>query len=146
MKTDIKNSRIISMLISVVGFCNRFVVNLPIFGKGIVGLSNKSLGKLLPSLTFLGFRKNATYENAIWNWEIFLNLIGAEYELEETISDSKCYIIKRCPAGYCHLEHLNACEATMELDHSLVESSGARLIVEKRLPIDGICIERIVPK
>jgi hypothetical protein len=31
----------------------------------------------------------------------------------------------------------------MELDHRLVESSGGKLIVEKRFPLDGICIEKV---
>jgi hypothetical protein len=34
----------------------------------------------------------------------------------------------------------------MKLDNSLVENSGARLVVDKRFPIDGVCVERIVPK
>jgi hypothetical protein len=34
----------------------------------------------------------------------------------------------------------------MELDNSLIESSGAKLIVDKRFPIDGICVERVVKK
>jgi hypothetical protein len=111
-----------------------------------VGLTNKALGRLLPKLSFLGFRKEASYENAVWNWEIFLKLIGAEYDVEVKSPQSRIYNIKKCPAGHCRLEHLDACNATMELDNSLVENSGEKLIVDKRFPIDGICVERVVKK
>ncbi|MDM8516813.1 hypothetical protein QUF76_11485 [Desulfobacterales bacterium HSG16] len=134
----------ISFVTPVVGLLNRSVLRFPVLGKNFLALSNKMIGKLLPNLAFLGFRKEANYENAIWNWEIFLNLIGAEYKVEEISEDSKIYTFKKCPAGYCRSEHLNVCKATMELDHSLVESSGAKLIVEKRFPIDGICVEKII--
>jgi len=123
----------------------RSVIRIPILGKTL-GLTSKALGRLLPHLAFFGFRKGKSYENAIWNWEIFLKLIGAQYNVEEISSQSRLYTIEKCPAGHCRLEHLEACKATMELDNSLVESSGARLIVDKRFPIDGICIERVVLK
>ncbi len=144
MTSNIKYSWNIGVIVSVVGWYSRIVVKLPILGKSILGLSNRALGRLLPNLTFFGFRKEATYENAIWNWEFFLNIIGAEYKVDKTVSNSRTYTINRCPAGYCSLGHLNACKATMELDHSLVERSGGKLIVEKRIPIDGICIEKVV--
>jgi hypothetical protein len=145
MKSDIKASRIISSIIPAVGLFNRFFVKLPL-GKRILAHSNRLLGRLLPSLSFLGYIKGATFENAIHNWENFLNLIGADYEVEQILPEERLYTIKRCPAGYCRLEHLDACTATMELDNSLVQRSGARLIVDKRAPLDGICIERVVPK
>jgi hypothetical protein len=144
MKTDDKTSWDISFMIPSVGLFNRIIIKLPILGKSILSLSNKMIGKMIPNLTFLGFRKEATYENAIWNWENFLSLIGADYTVENDSPDSRIYTIYKCPAGYCHLGHLNACQATMKLDHSLVESSGAKLIVEKRFPIDGVCIEKII--
>jgi hypothetical protein len=145
--TEISNAKAswdMSFVIPVIGFINRMIIKIPILGKRLLPFSNKMIGILLPNLTFLGFRKGATYENAIWNWEIFLSLIGAQYSAEEISQDSKVYTILKCPAGYCRIEHLKACEATMELDHSLVKKSGAKLIVEKRFPIDGICIEKII--
>jgi hypothetical protein len=145
MKTEIKFSGIISKTIPFWGSYFRMMIRIPLLGK-TVGLTNKILGRLLPKLSFLGFRKEMSYENAVWNWEIFLKLIGAEYDVEATSQQSRIYNIKKCPAGHCLLEHLEACKATMELDNSLVESSGARLIVDKRFPLDGICVERIVAK
>jgi hypothetical protein len=145
MKTEVKPSGIISKTIPFFGSYFRGLIRIPLLGR-TVGLTNKALGRLLPNLSFLGFRKEASYENAVWNWEIFLKLIGAQYDVEETSPQSRLYTIKKCPAGHCRLEHLDACKATMELDNSLVESSGASLIVDKRFPIDGICVERIVPK
>jgi hypothetical protein len=145
MKTEVKHSGIISKTIPFIGLYIRGVVRIPLLGR-MLGSTHKALGRLLPNLSFLGFRKEASYENAIWNWEIFLNLIGAQYDVEETSPESRIYTIKECPAGHCRLEHLDACKVTMELDNSLIERSGARLIVDKRLPIDGICLERIVPK
>ena len=121
----------------------RLAVKIPLVGK-ITALTNKLLGRLLPKLSFLGFRKDASYENAIWNWEIFLKLIGAEYDAEVTSPQSKIYYIKKCPAGHCRLEHLDACKVTMELDNSLVKNSGAKLVVDRRFPLDGICVEQIV--
>lgn len=144
MKTNDKTSLNVSFMIPAVGLFNRIVIKLPILGKNILNLSNKMIGKLLPNLTFLGFRKETTYENAIWNWENFLSLIGADYTVENDSSSSRIYTIYKCPAGYCRLKHLGACQCTMELDHSLVESSGAKLVVEKRFPIDGVCIEKII--
>ena len=141
---NVKAAQFISFIVPVIGFWNRIIVRFPILGKGIIVLSNKMTGKMLPYLSFLGFRKETSYENAVWNWEIFLNLIGAEYEAEEVSPEINVYTIKKCPAGFCSSKHLNACKATMALDHSLVESSGARLIVEKRIPVDGVCIEKIV--
>ena len=145
MKTEIKFSGIISKTIPFWGSYFRLVVRIPLLGRTI-GLTNKALGRLLPNLSFLGFRKETSYENAVWNWEIFLKLIGAEYDVEATSPNSRIYNIKKCPAGHCRLEHLEACKATMELDNSLVERSGARLIVEKRFPIDGVCVQRLVAK
>jgi hypothetical protein len=145
MKTEIKSSGIILKTIPFWGSYFRVVVRIPLLGR-TVGLTNKALGRLLPKLSFLGFRKEASYENAVWNWEIFLKLIGADYDVEAISPQSRIYNIKKCPAGHCRLEHLDACNATMELDNSLIDSSGARLIVDKRFPIDGICVERVVKK
>jgi len=145
MEKEVNYSGIISKTIPFWGSYFRIVVRIPLLGR-TVGLTNKALGRLLPKLSFLGFRKEASYENAVWNWEIFLKLIGAEYDVEVKSPHSRIYNIKKCPAGHCRLEHLNACNATMELDNSLVENSGAKLIVDKRFPTDGICVERIVQK
>lgn len=144
MEKAIKYSRITAKTIPFWGWYFRVAVKVPLVGK-ITALTNKALGKLLPKLSFLGFRREASYENAVWNWEIFLKLIGAEYDAETTSPQSKIYYIKKCPARHCRLEHLDACKVTMELDDSLVENSGARLIVDKRFPLDGICVERVVP-
>jgi hypothetical protein len=140
-----KKEVLIAKTIPFWGSYFRGMVRIPLLGR-TVGPTNKLLGRLLPKLSFLGFRKEASYENAFWNWEIFLKLIGAEYDVEATSPQSRLYTIKKCPAGHCRLEHLDGCNATMELDNSLVESSGARLIVDKRFPIDGVCVERIVAK
>ncbi len=145
MRTVDKASRVISKTIPFWGWYFRLAAKIPLVGK-ITGLTNKALGKLLTNLSFLGFRKEASYENAIWNWEIFLKLIGADYDAEVTSPESKIYYIKKCPAGHCQLKHLDGCNVTMELDNSLVENSGAKLIVDKRFPLDGICVERVVPK
>lgn len=145
MKTESKYSKIIAKTIPLWGTYFRLAVKIPFLGK-ITGLTNRLLGKMLPKLSFLGFRKAASYENAIWNWEIFLDLIGAHYDVESTSPQSKTYFIKKCPAGHCRMEHLNACMVTMELDNSLIENSGEKLIVDKRFPIDGICVERVVAK
>ena len=140
-----KKEVLIAKTIPFWGSYFRGMVKIPLLGR-TVGLTNKMLGRLLPKLSFLGFRKEASYENAVWNWEIFLKLIGADYDVEAISPQSRIYNIKKCPAGHCRLEHLDACRATMELDNSLIESSGARLIVDKRFPIDGICVERVVKK
>jgi len=116
-----KTSRLIAKTIPFWGKYFRLAVKIPLVGK-ITALTNKLLGRLLPKLSFLGFRKDASYENAIWNWEIFLKLIGAEYDAEVTSPQSKIYYIKKCPAGHCRLEHLDACKVTMELDNSLVKT------------------------
>lgn len=134
----------LSLIIPVVGFTTKMIVKIPIIGRRLLSFSNKMIGQFLPSFTFLGFRKAATFENAIWNWEVFLSLIGAQYSAEEISPDLKVYTIFRCPAGYCQKRHLNACKVTMELDSNLVKRSGAKLIIEKRHPIDGVCIEKIM--
>jgi len=139
-----QSSWAIPTIVSVIGFGNRITAKLPILGKKTIAFSSKIAGKLLPSMTFLGFRKEASYENAIQNWELFLKLIGAEYTAENTAPNEKTYTITKCPAGYCRPGHLKACQATMELDHNLVKNSGARLVVEKRIPTDGVCVEKIV--
>lgn len=145
MGREIKHFKLISKTIPFWGKYFRIAVKIPLLGK-MTGAANKALGRLLPHVSFLGFRKEASYENAIWNWEIFLKLIGADCDAETTSAQSKTYYIKKCPAGHCRLEHLDACKVTMELDNSLVENSGATLIVDKRFPIDGICVERLVSK
>ena len=145
MKTESKLSWVISKTAPYFGSYCRGVVRIPVLGRTL-GVTNKALGRLLPKVSFLGFRKEASYENAVWNWEIFLKLIGAEYDVETISPQSRLYNIKKCPAGHCRLEHLDGCDATMKLDNSLVESSGAKLVVDKRFPTDGICVERVVPK
>ena len=136
----------VSLVIPAIGFWNRMMVKIPFLGERLLVMSNKMTGKILPNLTFLGFRNDASFDNAIWNWELFLSMIGADYDIGESSADSKLYIIKKCPAGYCRPSHLTACRATMALDHSLVESSGAKLMVEKRFPTDGVCVEKVVKK
>lgn len=145
MTTSNKTSQFVTQTVPFWGKYFRLAVKIPLLGK-TVGPINKLVGRLLPKLSLLGFRKEASYENAVWNWEIFLKLIGAEYDAEVTSPQSKTYYIKKCPAGHCRLEHLDACKITMELDTSLVENSGARLIVDKRFPLDGICVENVVSK
>ena len=127
----------------MVGLQNRALVRVPGVGKKMVAGTSRALGKAAPHLGFLGFRRNPSYETAIWNWEVFLNLIGAEYEKETISPHENAYTFHSCPAGFCHPNHLEACEATMQLDQSLVEKSGAQLIVEKRIPIDGVCVELV---
>jgi hypothetical protein len=139
-----KSSWNISFIIPIIGFINKIIVKIPFIGRTLLSFSNRMTGKSLPYFTFLGFRKAATYENAIWNWEIFLSLIGAKYSAEEISPDIKVYTIFKCPAGYCQKRHLDACKVTMEIDSNLVKRSGAKLIVEKRFPIDGVCIEHVI--
>ena len=112
MEKEVNYSGIISKTIPFWGSYFRIVVRIPLLGR-TVGLTNKALGRLLPKLSFLGFRKEASYENAVWNWEIFLKLIGADYDVEAISPQSRIYNIKKCPAGHCRLEHLDACNATM---------------------------------
>lgn len=139
-----KKEVLIAKTIPFWGSYFRGMVKIPLLGR-MVGLTNKMLGRFLPNLSFLGFRKEASYENAVWNWEVFLKLIGAEYDVDVISPKSRLYTIKKCPAGHCRPEHLDACMATMELDNSLVVYSGAKLVVEKRIPVDGLCcVERIV--
>jgi hypothetical protein len=144
-KTEAAASWIISKATPFFGLYVRTMARVPFLGR-MAGLTNKALGRLLPRLSFLGYRRGASFENAVWNWEIFLTHIGADYDVETSSPQSRLYTIKSCPAGHCRPEHLDACNATMELDSSLVESSGARLMVDKRFPLDGVCVERIVPK
>ncbi len=125
------------------GMYCRGAVRIPLAG-GMVGMTNRVAGRLMPRLSFLGFRREASYENAVHNWDIFLGLIGASYDVEEISHGERRYTIHACPAGHCRIGHFAACKATMELDNSLVSASGARLIVDKRFPVDGVCVERIV--
>ena len=145
MKIIDRTSKAIAKTIPFWGAYFRIVAKIPLMGK-IVGLTNKGLGKLFPRLSFLGFRKEASYENAVWNWEVFLKLVGAEYEVQIDSPKSRTYNFNKCPAGHCRPEHLDACKVTMELDNSVVESSGARLVIDKRIPADGVCIQKIVKK
>ena len=144
MKSGSVISRIMVRIVALVGLLNRALVRIPGIGKKMVSVTSSSLGKIAPYLGLLGFRKDPSYDNAIWNWEIFLDLVGAEYEKETVSAGKTIYTIHRCPAGYCNPNHLDACEATMELDSNLVRKSGAELIVEKRIPIDGVCVEVVV--
>jgi hypothetical protein len=144
MSIETALSGIIPKTIPFFGWYFRKVMGVPLLGRS-VGLTNKALGRLLPHLSFLGFRKDQSFETAVRNWETYLKLVGARYELEESSSGERVYTFRQCPAGHCRPEHLDACNATMELDSSLVQNSGARLIVEKRIPLDGICVERIAP-
>ncbi len=144
MTKILRTSLDISFMLKAFGFVSRMFVKVPVLGKSTIGFSNKMIGNVLPNLKFFGYRKEATYENAVWNWENFLDIIKADYDVEIDSQNSRTYTIYKCPAGYCRLEHLNACQATMELDHCLVAKSGAKLIVEKRIPTDGICIEKII--
>lgn len=137
-------SKIMKPVVVIVGMNNRLLVRVPVVGKKMVEATSWLIGKLAPHIAFLGFRKEPSYENALHNWEIYLDLIGAEYEKGVRGTQENVYTFRKCPAGFCSCEHADACDATMVLDHVLVESSGARLKVDKRIPIDGICVEAIV--
>jgi hypothetical protein len=137
-------SKVMKPVVAMVGLQNRLLVRVPVVGKKMVEGSSAALGKLAPRLSFLGFRNQTSYENALWNWENFLAILGADYEKETVESQRNVYTFRRCPAGYCGPDHLAACEATMQLDHNLVKSSGAKLLVEKCIPKDGVCVETLV--
>jgi hypothetical protein len=137
-------SKVMPGIVALVGLMNRALVKIPGVGKAMVASTSRLLGKAAPSLGFLGLHKEPSYDNAVWNWEIFLDLIGAEYEKEAVSPFKVTYTFQRCPAGYCRPGHLDACEATMQLDHNLVEKSGAQLIVEKCIPVDGVCVETLI--
>ena len=140
-----RTSRILKKATPVIGALNRALVKVPLVGEKMVAGAGKSLGKLTARNKMLGFKTESSYENALYNWELFLELIGAEYKKDDLGPTAKVYTFVRCPAGYAESEHLSACIATMELDRSLVSTSGGQLIIEKRIPIDGICAVRIVP-
>ncbi|MEW6554754.1 MAG: hypothetical protein AB1384_10765 [Actinomycetota bacterium] len=132
-------------VVKLVGMESRIMVRVP-RGRKMVEATSRALGKLTPRLAFLGFRKEPSYENAIHNWEVYLSLVGAgDYEKEVRGPQENVYTFRRCPAGYACSEHLDACEATMVLDDTVVTASGARLRVDKSIPVDGICVESIVP-
>ncbi|MDD3717782.1 MAG: hypothetical protein PHP28_03855 [Actinomycetota bacterium] len=138
-------SKVMKPVVKMVGAQNRLMVRVP-GGKAMVGAMNRALGKLLPRLSFLGFRKDPSYENALHNWETYLVLVGAgDYEKETRGPRENVYTFHKCPAGFCRSAHADACDATMVLDHSVVESSGARLRVDKTIPVDGVCVEVVVP-
>lgn len=145
MKSETGSSGFIAMTVPFWGALFRLAVKVPVMGT-MAGMANRALGRLLPGMSFLGFRREASYENALWNWEVFLGLIGAEYDAQTLSPDTRLYNIRKCPAGHCEPGHLEACRVTMELDSSLVESSGAKLVVDRRIPVDGICVEKIVAK
>ncbi len=138
-------AKIMKPLVAGIGLQNRLLIRVPVVGKKMVEGSSAALGKVAPRLSFLGFRNQPSFENALWNWENFLAILGAEYEKESAGSESITYTFHRCPAGYWRADHLGACQATMQLDHNLVKSSGAKLLVEKCIPEDGVCVETLVP-
>ena len=126
------------------GLLTRAMLKAPVVGKALLTGQNTILGKIFPHLSFLGFRKGSSYETALWNWEIYLGLLGGDYEKETVSPGRNVYTFHKCPAGYCRPDHLAACETTMVLDNSLVEASGAKLVVEKCIPTDGVCVEVLV--
>jgi hypothetical protein len=140
-----RTSKILKSSTSVIGVFNRALVRIPLVGEKMVAGTSKSLGRLTARNKMLGFKTDPSYENALFNWELFLELIGAEFKKQDLSPTAKIYTFVRCPAGYTEPEHLGACVATMELDQSLVSTSGGQLIIEKRIPIDGLCAVRIVP-
>ena len=133
---------IIHKILPFLGVYFRMGVKVPLLRK-MIFFTNGAVGRLIPNLSFLGFRKEKSYENALWNWELYLRLVGADYELQENDVGEKIYIFKKCPVGNCCRKHIDACKATMAVDHNVVEISGAKLILEKTIPVDGICVERI---
>jgi hypothetical protein len=139
-----KISRFTSKAVPFFGMYFRGMVGIPLLGRTVAPM-NKIVGGLLPRFSTLGFRKEASFENAVWNYQVFLKLIGAPHNVDTSIPYARSFIIYKCPAGHCQLGHLDACLATMELNSSLVETSGARLVVEKRFPVNGVCIEKVVP-
>jgi len=64
LQTSDRASRIIATTIPFWGWYFRLAAKIPLAGK-ITGLTNKALGKLLPELSFLGFRKEASYEGTL---------------------------------------------------------------------------------
>ncbi|MHB8780736.1 MAG: hypothetical protein ACYC55_05070 [Candidatus Geothermincolia bacterium] len=141
-----KLAKVMKPIVAVVGMQNKLLVKIPGVGQKMVEGSSKGLGKVVPHLGFLGFRKEPSYENAVWNWEIYLSLLGAKYEKEVKGPQEITYKFTKCPAGYAKPGDLSACVATMKLDHTIVELSGARLIVEKCMPNDGVCVETLVAR
>ncbi|MDD5222503.1 MAG: hypothetical protein PHE84_00810 [bacterium] len=140
-----RTSKILKNSTAVIGALNRALVRIPLVGEKMVAGPSKSLGRLTARNKILGFKTDPSYENALFNWELFLELIGAEFQKKDLSPTVKIYTFLRCPAGYTEPGHLGACAATMELDRSLVSTSGGQLIIEKRIPIDGLCAVRIVP-
>jgi len=60
-------SKVMKPVVTMVGLQNRLLVQVPVVGKKMVESSSTALGKLAPRLSFLGFRNQPSYENALWN-------------------------------------------------------------------------------
>lgn len=137
-----KMESIIPKILPFLGVYFRIGVKVP-FLRQTIFFTNGAVGRLIPKLAFLGFRKGKSYENAIWNWELYLKLVGCAYEVQENDQKESIYILRQCPVGNCRRDHTDVCDATMTLDHNVVKTIGAKLILEKTIPVDGICVLRI---
>jgi hypothetical protein len=135
--------RITRRIPRIVGRLNRVLVRIPVVGETIASTNASLAGKILPSVSALGFQPSDSFEGAVANWENFLWRIGADFDRREESGSEIVYTFHSCPAGFTEPRHLRACKATMQLDHRLVEASGAQLVVECRIPEDGICVERL---
>jgi hypothetical protein len=146
----VKSSSILTTIFKGVavmtGLLTRVMLKIPVVGEAMLTSQNKILGKVFPYLSFLGFQRGSSYEIALSNWETYLGLLGGDYEKETVSPGRNVYTFHKCPAGYCRREHLAACEVTMVLDNSLVEASGAKLVVEKCIPTDGMCVEVLLSR
>ena len=71
-----RTSQILKKSTPVIGVINRVLVKVPLVGEKMVAGTSKSLGRLTARNKLLGFKTEPSFENAIYNWELFLELIG----------------------------------------------------------------------
>jgi hypothetical protein len=128
----------------VAGVMNRLMAKIPTIGQSAAGELNKGLAHLAWKTRLLPFNKVASEEDLFRNWEMYLDSVGSSYEVLESGPSYRVYKMNACPAGHCKREHLSACRATMELDHTVVELSGGKLNVLQSIP-EGFdsCIQRV---
>jgi len=90
MKTVIKTSGIISKTIPFFGLYIRGVVRIPLLGR-MLGSTNKALGRLLPNLSFLGFRKEASTKTLFGTGKFFSSSLELNTTWKKLLQSQKLY-------------------------------------------------------
>lgn len=126
----------INRMLPLVGKVNSLVFAIPGLGEPIVRTVSKAIGKLAFKLPLLGGEPAQHVGHVHDQWLKFMGLVGINTDVISREDGQFVMTMDACPYGFDEADQHGVCDACMDLDRAYVQSLGARIEIEQRIP-DG---------